>query len=83
MQYNSIYFNFYYCYYFNFFNFFKKADAGVKEARMSNGLVRGHAYTVTKVHAFDLNGREARLIRIRNPWGMFQDLFSKLIEVKI
>lgn len=32
---------------------------------MHNGLVRGHAYTVTKV--IELNGEQ--LIRIRNPWG--------------
>lgn len=40
-------------------------DPSVREARMDNGLVRGHAYTVTKV--IDLNGEQ--LIRIRNPWG--------------
>ena len=32
---------------------------------MDNGLITGHAYTVTKV--LDLNGK--KLIRIRNPWG--------------
>lgn len=40
-------------------------DPNVKEARMSNGLVRGHAYTITKI--VDLNSD--KLIRIRNPWG--------------
>lgn len=40
-------------------------DPAVREARMSNGLVRGHAYTITKV--LEANGEQ--LIRIRNPWG--------------
>lgn len=40
-------------------------DPSVREARMSNGLVRGHAYTITKV--LEYNG--IQLIRIRNPWG--------------
>lgn len=40
-------------------------DPSVREARMSNGLVRGHAYTVTKV----LEVYDSQLIRIRNPWG--------------
>ena len=48
-------------------------DPRVREARMENGLVRGHAYTITKVLEMDINhpnfkGTE-RLIRIRNPWG--------------
>jgi len=35
---------------------------------MSNGLVRGHAYTITKI--VDLkNYQNDKLIRIRNPWG--------------
>ena len=41
----------------------------VKEARLSNGLVMGHAYTVTKVAALEMGSREVRIIRVRNPWG--------------
>ena len=39
------------------------ADPRIKEARMSNGLVRGHAYTITKVALIERRGREIRLIR--------------------
>lgn len=41
----------------------------VREARMSNGLVMGHAYTVTKIACIELGYREIKLIRLRNPWG--------------
>jgi len=44
-------------------------DPGVKEARMSNGLVRGHAYTVTTVKYVNVRGWDIQLLRIRNPWG--------------
>ena len=40
-----------------------KADPSVREARLSNGLVRGHAYTITKVVNFDHRGEEIKLIR--------------------
>jgi calpain len=48
-------------------------DPDVTEARMECGLVRGHAYSITKV----LNAKietpqvsgEIPLVRIRNPWG--------------
>eukprot|EP00118_Oscarella_pearsei_P028840 m.3059 g.3059 ORF g.3059 m.3059 type:complete len:660 (+) comp9038_c0_seq1:64-2043(+) len=40
------------------------------EAKMDNGLVMGHAYSVTDIKQVRLeNGKEAQLIRIRNPWG--------------
>ena len=45
------------------------ADANVREARLSNGLVRGHAYAITGCVTLSVNGRMARLIRCRNPWG--------------
>ena len=38
-----------------------------KEAKLANGLVKGHAYTITKLVNFDLNGKETKLLRIRNP----------------
>lgn len=40
-------------------------DPSVREAQMSNGLVRGHAYTITRV--LEVNGEQ--MLRIRNPWG--------------
>ena len=36
---------------------------------MANGLVKGHAYTVTKVCEAQTRHATVRLIRIRNPWG--------------
>ena len=38
---------------------------------MSNGLVKGHAYSITKIASvYSVRGnREIRLIRLRNPWG--------------
>jgi hypothetical protein len=39
----------------------------VREARLSNGLVMGHAYTVTKVACIEKGSREIKLIRVRNP----------------
>jgi calpain len=44
-------------------------DPSVREAKLANGLVKGHAYTITKLVNFDSNGRETKLLRIRNPWG--------------
>jgi len=48
-------------------------DPNVLEARTSVGLVRGHAYSVTKVVKAKIEtprvSGEIPLIRIRNPWG--------------
>jgi hypothetical protein len=49
--------------------FVKKADPSVREARQPNGLVKGHAYTVTKVVRIKIMGADVDLLRIRNPWG--------------
>jgi hypothetical protein len=38
--------------------------------RLSNGLVKGHAYSITKIASiYSSSGIETRLIRLRNPWG--------------
>ena len=34
-----------------------------------NGLVGGHAYSITKVVQFESNGTVHQLVRVRNPWG--------------
>lgn len=34
-----------------------------------NGLVAGHAYTITKVALLEYRNKEVKLIRVRNPWG--------------
>ena len=49
----------------------------IREARLYNGLVMGHAYTVTKIACIEINNRENRLIRARNPWGNEIEWFLK------
>jgi len=40
-----------------------------REVKLSNGLLQGHAYSITGLEELD-NG--TRLIRIRNPWGQVE-----------
>ncbi|XP_064460054.1 calpain-B-like [Ornithodoros turicata] len=48
----------------------RKGDWWLATAADPNGLVSGHAYTVSAVKRIKLiNGQGARLLRIRNPWG--------------
>uniref|UniRef100_A0A8C5U8T3 Calpain-3 n=1 Tax=Malurus cyaneus samueli TaxID=2593467 RepID=A0A8C5U8T3_9PASS len=42
------------------------------ETRMSCGLVKGHAYSVTAVEETIFKGEKVRLIRLRNPWGQVE-----------
>ncbi|XP_071523093.1 uncharacterized protein [Panulirus ornatus] len=48
-------------------------DPNVVEARCDTGLVRGHAYSVTRIKYCEINtprvSGKIPLIRIRNPWG--------------
>ena len=45
-------------------------DPNIFEAKLANGLVKGHAYTVTNIaNLNDAKGRAIRLIRLRNPWA--------------
>ena len=39
------------------------------EAKLTSGLVKGHAYSVTGATTVNLRGKAVRLVRIRNPWG--------------
>uniref|UniRef100_A0A1I7U2R8 Calpain catalytic domain-containing protein n=1 Tax=Caenorhabditis tropicalis TaxID=1561998 RepID=A0A1I7U2R8_9PELO len=45
------------------------ADANIKEAQLRNGLVCGHAYSITAIHSITYYGAEMTLMRLRNPWG--------------
>lgn len=45
------------------------ADPQVVEARQSNGLIKGHAYSITSVAEVNRRSGKIQLIRIRNPWG--------------
>uniref|UniRef100_A0A4D5R9T0 Calpain B n=1 Tax=Scolopendra viridis TaxID=118503 RepID=A0A4D5R9T0_SCOVI len=48
-------------------------DPSVTEAELPNGLIRGHAYSITAVKMVEIRtGRKSGkipLLRIRNPWG--------------
>nr|CDS34356.1 calpain A [Hymenolepis microstoma] len=45
------------------------ADPHVLEARQPNGLIKGHAYSITSVAEVNTRSGKVQLIRIRNPWG--------------
>ncbi|XGW32001.1 hypothetical protein V3C99_010295 [Haemonchus contortus] len=45
------------------------ADPHQKEAPLDNGLVRGHAYSITALHTVAGPHGETPLVRVRNPWG--------------
>ncbi|CAJ0570707.1 unnamed protein product, partial [Mesorhabditis spiculigera] len=45
------------------------ADPEVKEAVRRDGLVMGHAYSITALHTVQTSHGEVVLVRIRNPWG--------------
>ena len=39
------------------------------EAKLNNGLVKGHAYSVTSIATIKTRDGDFQLIRVRNPWG--------------
>ncbi|XP_071129404.1 calpain-B-like [Mytilus edulis] len=39
------------------------------EVEMSNGLVMGHAYSITGITSVPYKGKNIQLLRLRNPWG--------------
>ncbi|CAF3407564.1 unnamed protein product [Rotaria socialis] len=45
------------------------ADPNVTEARLSNGLVKGHAYSITRVADVTTSSGPVTLVRCLNPWG--------------
>lgn len=44
-----------------------EADPNIWEARLSNGLIKGHAYSITGMRIVDGPQGQTPLIRIRNP----------------
>ncbi|XP_003366254.1 calpain clp-1, partial [Trichinella spiralis] len=49
------------------------ADPNIWEARLPNGLVKGHAYSITGVKNDTNYGEKVALVRMRNPWGSAQE----------
>ncbi|CAB3402220.1 unnamed protein product [Caenorhabditis bovis] len=45
------------------------ADSTIREAQLSNGLVCGHAYSITAIHSITYCGENITVLRLRNPWG--------------
>ena len=45
------------------------AKGGEVEAKLENGLIKGHAYTITGVRKLVVGGKNVELVRCRNPWG--------------
>jgi len=39
------------------------------EAVLDNGLIIGHAYSITGIQELTIQGQKVNLVRIRNPWG--------------
>ncbi|KAH7698295.1 calpain Clp-1, partial [Aphelenchoides avenae] len=50
-----------------------EADPRVFEARLPNGLVKGHAYSITGMRIVSTQYGRIPLLRIRNPWGNDQE----------
>lgn len=46
-----------------------QATKETMEAVLGNGLVIGHAYSITRVLTIKQSGKVFRLLRLRNPWG--------------
>ncbi|XP_053567152.1 calpain-9 [Bombina bombina] len=42
------------------------------EAKTPQGLVKGHAYSITGLDVVNFRGQKVKLIRVRNPWGQVE-----------
>ncbi|KAM9317025.1 calpain-9 [Gastrophryne carolinensis] len=47
-------------------------SAAETEAKTSQGLVKGHAYSITGLDSVNYRGQKVQLIRVRNPWGQVE-----------
>jgi hypothetical protein len=41
----------------------------VREEQASDGVVKGHAYSLLAVNEFEHKGKIVKLLKLRNPWG--------------
>lgn len=44
-------------------------DESQRENELPNGLIKGHAYSITSVLEIDVRGRQLPMLRLRNPWS--------------
>jgi len=44
-------------------------DESQRENELPNGLVKGHAYSITYVLDLEVGGRQIPMLRLRNPWS--------------
>ncbi|XP_030052298.1 calpain-9 [Microcaecilia unicolor] len=42
------------------------------EAKTPQGLIKGHAYSITALDEVNYRGQKVQLIRVRNPWGQVE-----------
>uniref|UniRef100_A0A8C2IVY4 Zgc:162184 n=1 Tax=Cyprinus carpio TaxID=7962 RepID=A0A8C2IVY4_CYPCA len=49
---------------------FRVSSLEKSENVLPNGIVQGHAYTVTGVFKVTFRGKPVKLVRVLNPWGM-------------
>lgn len=45
------------------------ASHGQGENRGDEGVISGHAYSLISIHEFQFEGKETKLLKLRNPWG--------------
>lgn len=45
------------------------ASSGEGEEKTQAGIISGHAYSLISIHEFAHEGKQVRLLKLRNPWG--------------
>lgn len=45
------------------------ASHGQGENKNADGVISGHAYSMISIHEFTHQGKEVKLLKLRNPWG--------------
>ncbi|XP_072266341.1 calpain-9 [Pyxicephalus adspersus] len=50
----------------------KITSSAETEAKTPQGLVKGHAYSITGLDVVNYRGQKVQLIRVRNPWGQVE-----------